>query len=56
MDTLANLLWIGIFTGGFCILLALGDLIMDVLYKFVPPYRRWFDEQLKNMPEWEEET
>ena len=56
MDTLANLLWIGIFAGGFCILLVLGDLIMDIIYKFVPPYRKWFYKQLKNMPEWEGET
>lgn len=55
MDTLANLLCVAMFGGGFCILLVVGELIMDALYKFVPPYRKWFDEQLKNMPDWEEE-
>lgn len=56
MDQLANLLWIGIFTGGFCILLAFGELIMNALYEFFPPYRRWYDKQLDNMPDWDEEV
>lgn len=56
MDQLVNLLWIGVFTGGFCFLLVFGELFMNALYEFFPPYRRWFDKQLEKMPNWDEEV
>lgn len=44
-----------VFIGGFCLLLIFGDSIMGVLYKFVPPYKRWVDKQIDNLPDWEED-
>lgn len=40
----AAMFWIMVFVGGFCLLLALGDLVTDILYEIFPPYRNWFDE------------
>lgn len=49
MDWVA-LFWIMVFTGGFCFLLVFGELFMNALYEFFPPYRRWFDKQLEKCP------
>lgn len=50
----AAIFWIMVFMGGFCLLLAFGELFMNALYRFVPPYRRWLDKQVSNI-DWDEE-
>jgi hypothetical protein len=47
MEQLANLIWIGMVGGGFCLLLVLGELIANALYDLIPTFRLWVDEQDK---------
>lgn len=42
---LANLIWIGMVGGGFCLLLVLGELIANALYDLIFAFRLWIDEQ-----------
>lgn len=56
MDQLVNLLWIGVFTGGFCFLLVFGEVVMNAMYELIPPYRKWVDKQMENLPDWDEEV
>ena len=48
MEQLVNLFWVLMLPGGFCLLLALGEIIMDILYDLVPSYRKWFDKHTSN--------
>lgn len=44
------------FMGGACLILAFGGLFMEALYKFFPPYKKWVNKQIDNMPDWDEEV
>lgn len=47
-DIWCYLLYLAIVGGGFCLILSLGDIFFDTLYRISPRFRKWSDKHFGN--------
>ena len=50
-----DLLYVAVFVGGFCLLLACGEVLFDFAYKHIPWVRHKWDAFCETLPDWEDE-
>lgn len=55
MENLEMLALVMIFPATFCLLLAMGDVIMDILYFIFPALGRMEAEEIERLEKWQEE-
>lgn len=55
MENLEMLALVMIFSAVFCLLLAMGDVIMDILYFIFPALGRMEAEEIERLEKWQEE-
>lgn len=49
-------LYVMAIVGGFCLLLVLSEVMWNFAYKYIPRFRRWADEFLDGLPDYDEES
>jgi len=50
-----DLLYVTVFVGGFCLLLAFGEVLFDFAYKHIPWVRHKWDAFCETLPDWDED-
>ena len=50
-----DLLYVTVFVGGFCLLLAFGEVLFDFAYKHIPWVRKKWDAFCETLPDWDED-
>ena len=50
-----DLLYVAVFVGGFCLLLAFGEVLFDFAYKHIPWVRHKWDAFCETLPDWDDE-
>lgn len=53
-ESLFGALYITIGLTGFCVLLVLGEVISNLLFR-IPAFRAWFDRINEGLPNWDED-
>lgn len=54
-DMVFGIVYIAAVVGGFTLLLFLGEGLFNLMYRFIPVFRRRMDRFFESLPQWDEE-
>lgn len=54
-DMVFGIAYVAAVVGGFTLLLLLGDGLFNLMYRFIPAFRRRMDRFFESLPQWDED-